>query len=152
VACTGSPTSPVPALSPYPAGTLAASPATESYPVTTPGNTLSAKGKVPFHLNKPVLEGATQVVGTGPVGVPISLQDVTFMGTLLSETVIGADGKFVFQVAALEKNHRIGIALGDLTGTSWKPEDFYDPAYQGEGVMLVPQVDLFYDTVMVQGN
>src|SRR5436190_12208220 len=51
------------------------------YPITTPlGSSTSVNGIVPFHLNKPVLEGAIKVAGTVPSGVPISLQDVTFMG------------------------------------------------------------------------
>lgn len=136
----------------YPLGSVTNLPI-GSYPSNSPRSTsVSAEEIVTFHLNKPVLEGAILVSGNGPAGVPLSLQDVTFMGDLLSQTIIGADGTFVFQVAALEKNHRIGIALGDLTGTRWKPEDFYDPAYQGEEAMLVPQVGFFYDTVLVRGN
>jgi len=138
---------------PYPINTPAALPSGGAYPVNTPEAIPSAKGKItPFHLDKLLFEGTTQVTGTGPAGVPISLQDVTFMGTVLAQTVIGSDDTFMFQVTALEKNHRIGIALGDLTGTRWKPEDFNNAAYQGEEPMLVPQVGFFYDTALVQAK
>jgi len=143
----------VPSLAPYPFGNSPAPTLSEQmvYPVGTPTEP-SASGIVPFHLARPVVEGATLVTGTGPAGVPILLQDVTFMGAQMSSTVIGQDGKFAFQVAPLSKNHRIGICLADLSGTSWKPEDFSSQAYSGEEPMQVPQAGYYYDTTLVQGK
>lgn len=142
---------------PYPIGTLAptafATISTQlgAYPISTLAITTPSQ-VAKFQLIKPIIEGATQVSGIGPAGVPINLQDVTFMGTLLGQTLISPNGTFVFRVTALEKNHRIGIALGDLTGTGRAPEDFNDPAYQGEGAMQIPQVGFFYDTVLVEAK
>jgi hypothetical protein len=104
---------------------------------------------IPIRLNRPVVEGATEVSGTGPVGLPILLEDVTFMGAKLAATVISPDGTFVFKVSPLEKDHRIGVAVGDLTGTPWKPEDFDNSLYWGPGSMMVPQVNFYYDTILV---
>jgi hypothetical protein len=104
---------------------------------------------VPFRLNKPIIEGTNRVSGTGPVGVPIVIADVTFMGEGLGAGIVGPDGTFVVQVPVLEKNHFIGLSLGDLTKTQWKPKDFYAMEYRGDGAMQVPQVGFFHDTAMV---
>lgn len=134
---------------------------------TTPGSTLSpllqptspldvpiaspsARRIVPFRLNKPIFAGVDRVSGTGPAGVPIIIADVTFMGEPLGASVIGDDGTFEIRVPVLEKNHRIGIMLGDLRGTKWRVEDFYALEYRGEDPQQVPQVGFFYDTAMVQ--
>ncbi len=135
----------------YPIGST---PATNSpsvaYPIASPTRPPGSGNVTPFRLDKPIVAGATQISGTGPAGVPIVLVDVTFMGPVLGQTTIGADGKFVFQVAALEKSHRIGVTLADLTGTKWKTEDFSDQGYQGDEAVLVPQVAFFYDTALVK--
>lgn len=156
VACNASTPTPTPASTesqnPYPVATndISAYPAlatTVPYPVEP---TLDPNA-IPFVINVPVIEGAIEVTGSGPAGVPILLEDVTFMGVLLAETTIESDGTFKFQVTALEKNHRIGIALGDLTGTRWTPEDFSSRGYHGPKAMQVPNVSFFYDTTLVQG-
>ena len=104
---------------------------------------------VQFKIERPVLPGATEVRGTGPAGVPIYIADVTFMGDLLGTGTISSDGKFVVKVQPLADGHRIGMALGILDGTRWKPADFYQPAYYGPDFMQAPQVGFFHDTVMV---
>jgi hypothetical protein len=43
----------------------------------------------------------------------------------------------------------IGLALGELVGTQWKPEDFSGTEYRGKGATQIPQVGFFYDTVAV---
>jgi hypothetical protein len=102
-----------------------------------------------FQLNRPLLPGATEVRGTGPAGVPIFIADITFMGAPLGTGTIGSDGKFVVTVSPLPDGHRVGVALGVLDGTRWKPEDFYVQDYYGPGAMQFPQVGFFHDTVMV---
>ena len=104
---------------------------------------------VPFKLDRPILPGATEVRGTGPAGVPVFVADVTFMGESLGTGTVGHDGKFVVAVKPLEENHRIGLALGVLEGTAWKPEDFYRQEFYGPEAMQVPQVGFFHDTVLV---
>ena len=117
------------------------------YPITTSTPDPSI---IPFRLHRPVQEGATIITGTGPAGVPIVLQDVTFMGVDLGQTVIGPDNTFVLEIAPLEKGHRIGVKLGDLSNTQWTEDDFYSPDYYGEEPVQLPQVAFYYDSVMVQ--
>jgi hypothetical protein len=128
---------------------IGAYPATEGYPGASVELTLDLNIK-PFQLNKPVIEGATKVTGMGPAGVPILLQDVTFTGAPVGETVIGQDGTFTFQVAPLEARHRIGVALGNLDATHFKTQDFSNVSYMGDDAMLVPQIGFYYDTTLVQ--
>jgi hypothetical protein len=106
----------------------------------------------PFALARPVREGDTVVRGSGPAGVPVVLVDVTFMGQRLAQTVIGPDGTFQVTLNALEKNHRLGIMLGELTGTSWSDASFQDPGYNGPQAMQVPQIAFLFDTVFVEAR
>jgi hypothetical protein len=105
---------------------------------------------VPFQFDKPVLAGATAVTGRGPAGVPIVLRDVTFAGSLLATSVIDQNNRFEFVLEApLEANHRIGLALDNLSETDWQISDFTE-AYQGDGAMNFPQIDFFFDTYMIR--
>ena len=104
---------------------------------------------VPFRLDRPLTAGATEIRGTGPAGVPIYIADVTFMGEPLGTGIIGSDGKFAINVQPLAEGHRLGLALGILDGTRWKPADFYEPDFYGPDAMQIPQVGFFHDTVMV---
>jgi hypothetical protein len=113
-------------------------------PLPVPGTQV-----IPFKLDRPILVGATEVHGTGLAGVPIYIADITFMGEPLGTGKVGPDGKFVIIVKPLEAAHRIGVALGILEGTPWKPEDFYRQEFYGPDAMQVPQVAFFYDTVLV---
>jgi hypothetical protein len=106
----------------------------------------------PFQFERPLVVGATEIRGTGPAGVPVYIADVTFMGDPLGTGTIGPDGKFAIQVHPLETGHRIGLALGVLEGTPWKPEDFYPEKFFGPGAMQVPQVGFFHDTEMVSAK
>jgi hypothetical protein len=105
-----------------------------------------------FKLDKPIVEGATEITGKGPATVPISIYDVTFFGVLLGSTVINEDGSFSLKVPPLEKGHRVGISLGDLAGTKWSESSFDDRGFFGEEALQVPNVGFFYDTAMVQGK
>ena len=97
-------------------------------------------------------EGDTVVRGSGPAGVPVLLVDVTFMGQNLAQTVIGPDGTFEITLSALEKNHRIGLMLGELAGTPWTDATFQDPGYNGMEAMQVPQIGFLFDTVFVEAR
>jgi len=136
----------------YPEPPQELAPSLSAYPAPTERNSPPVP-VVPFRLNKPVLDSATEVSGTGPAGVPVLIADVTFYGDLLGEGSIASDGTFVVQLSnpAL-KDHKIGIALADLTGTSWIIDDFSDPGFFGDEPLQVPVVGFFYDTTMVQGE
>jgi hypothetical protein len=101
----------------YPAANNAGYPA----PVTV---TEGKQGPV-FTIDEPVKVTATEVTGTGPANVPIKLVSVTNLGEVLSSTVIGSDGKFVFKLTApLAVDTTVGLMLGDLAGTSFNEMDF----------------------------
>lgn len=105
----------------------------------------------PLQLDKPIPAGSTKVTGSGPPGVPIVLMDITFGGNLLASGVIGEDGKFQLTLdRPLEARHRIGVTLGELSGTQWQREDFADERFYGDEALSVPQVGFFYDTYMVR--
>ena len=104
---------------------------------------------IPLKLDRPIVAGTDVIRGTGPAGVPIWIADVTFMGEVLGQGTIGPDGKFAINVKPLEASHRLGVALAELSGTPWKPEDFYHPEFYGPDAMQLPQVGFFFDTVMV---
>ena len=107
-------------------------------------------GAVPFVLTRPIVEGAVTVTGQGRPGVPIALHDVTFMGAPIAVTTVADDGTFSFTVPALERNHRLGVTIGDLTGTDWTPEEFLQDAYWGPGAQQLPQVGFYLDTELVK--
>jgi hypothetical protein len=115
----------------------------------TAASPLPTGNATPFQMERPLAAGASVVRGTGPAGVPIFIADVTFMGEPLGTGIIGPDGKFSVLVKALPDGHRIGLALGVLDGTGWKPQDFYQQEYNGPDAMQIPQVGFFHDTAMV---
>jgi hypothetical protein len=156
VACTGTPTV-APTSAPntvgleggYPAPTVAVDVAPSGYPAQTsvPPTPL---GAVPFVITRPLIEGMTAVTGTGRAGVPLLLQDVSFMGAPIAETTVDSEGQFSFNLAApLERNHRVGITIGDLSGTNWNIEELLSPAYWGPGAQQLPQVTFYWDTELV---
>lgn len=127
---------------------------TPSSPLAVPSSpvvTSTAPNVEPFRLDTPIVESATRVSGSGPAGVPILLQDITLGGIVLASGAINANNRFEFQLEEpLEGGHRIGIALGDLSGTKWEQGDFSNESYYGEGALSVPQVGFFFDTSMVE--
>ena len=105
---------------------------------------------VSFQVERPLQAGATTVSGSGPPGVPILLQDVTFMGTLVGRGIIDENGQFEVDLSApLEAGHRIGLTV-DVGGTAWELEDFSSEEFYGEKALSVPQVGFYYDTAVVQ--
>jgi hypothetical protein len=104
---------------------------------------------IPFQLDTPVVVGTSSVTGSGFPGVPIVILDITFMGGVLGTGKVDANGKFSINVSPLESGHIIGLALGELTGTQWKAEDFAGTEYRGKGATQIPQVGFFYDTAAV---
>lgn len=151
---TASPVSGTAPAYPQPAGQYAANYGTPlpgaAYPAPEQ-KTGSSIPVVPMRLNKPVQEGAVEVSGSGPAGLPIIIADVTFMGEELGSGQIDANGNFAIKLGKpLEKDHRIGIGLGDLKGTQWEKEPFSDPGFFGDESMQIPMVGFFYDTAWVQ--
>lgn len=97
-----------------------------TYPITTKSLVYPDKVRGPdFSINEPVKAGDLSVSGTGPVGVPIVLVDVSLVGEPIAYTTIGKDGIFIFNFdKPLPAGHSIGIQLGDITGTDFSPSEF----------------------------
>jgi hypothetical protein len=116
-------------------------------PTPNPGTSVKV---VPFQINKPVADGATEVSGTGPAYIPITLADITMYGDVLGQTTIKPDGTFVFTLSKpIGKGHLIGVALSELSKTKWVISNFSNPGFNGDSPKQVPLVGYFYDTVEV---
>lgn len=117
-----------------------------------PTPTLSAPQAkvVRFQLDRPLKAGAAMVTGGGPAGIPISIESVTTMGEVLGIGTIGSDNRFAITVSPLTANVRIGIALGDLSGTNHTNEEFNADAYKGDDALVMPMVGYYLDTALVQ--
>lgn len=127
-------------------------PAQSAYPVPS-GNIESSipiESIVPFRIDRPVGNGATQVTGSGMPGVPLLLVNVTNIGEIIAETTIKEDGKFVFEVQPLTAGTRIGLMIGNLDNTSWSLSDFYNAGFNGEEASNLPNVGFLYDSYMVK--
>ncbi len=123
----------------------------ESYPsrVTQPVPTL-LPGEAAFHIDKPLVVGATQVTGSGTPGVPLILYNVTFMGEVFGQATVDESGRFAFNVPPLEENVRVGIGLDDLTGTRWSADYFLATGFRGSEALSLPNVGYFLDTAQVE--
>ncbi len=100
---------------PYPVSTVSSLP----YPIAT-----ATAPKYVLSLD-PVHSGDIHVTGSGPTKLPIQIIDVSKAGKQLGVGVINDAGRFDVPInpSAIGGN-RIGIMLGDLTGTSYRQEDF----------------------------
>lgn len=95
-----------------------------AYPIVTPTKDPKMNGPK-FEIDEPVVAGTKIVTGTGPANVPIILIDVTEMGTVLSQTIIDDNGKFIFNLdEELVAYNAIGLQIGDLSETDLDYEDF----------------------------
>ena len=123
-----------------------ASPLAEDSPLATPGT-----AREPFQMDKPLVAGMKSITGSGPAGMPVLIADVTMGGEILGRATINRRGEFEVKLnAPLEARHRVGLTLGDLTGTGKQYEDFYFEEYHGDEALMVPQVGFFFDTAMVK--
>ena len=114
---------------------------TPSSPLPTP-----TPGSVRFYLDRPVVAGATEMSGRGPVGIPLEVVDITTGGEVLGSGVIDADGRFSIALAVpVQANRAIGIRLA----TAKDPDTWLNLwALRGEKARAIPQVGDFFDTVV----
>jgi len=160
--CTASPTptsTSAPTLAPTPAATSAQ---TQSLPSGYPGPTSTPVVSYPalltgtpdnsataLEIDRPVKAGQTTVTGHGVPGIVVAIDNVTSMGDELGSGVVGPDSRFTVTVPPLEANIRLGLFLKDTGSSGKSPDDFNGAQYMGPGVMMVPQVGYFQDTVTV---
>lgn len=118
----------------------------EEYPSPVSEETKNPASGPIFEIDEPVLAGDMQVTGTGPVGVPINLVDVSEMGLFLAETTIDSQGEFTFVLQVpLVQSHSVGLQIGDLSNTSFN----YDEFMIGETYIDRPLIGILLDMVSV---
>lgn len=129
---------------PAPQDAYPAPPATTSasaYPAPT------LKEGPKFTINEPIKAADSKVGGTGPSGVTIKLIDITSGGQNLSETTIGADGSYTFDVAGkLKVGDWLAIQLGSSQSSGVNPQDFLS----GPGYQDTPFVGVIFVSAHVQ--
>lgn len=124
-------------------------------PSTSPIETeIEHTKELDFSLDEPLLEGDTEVSGTGPYDLTITIADITLMGEVLGHGTIGPDGYFEIHVEPpLIANHRIGIMV-DAEATDQITEDLLrrlDDA-QGQNAITLPRIGRVYDTASVRSS
>jgi len=103
-----------------------------------------------FRFDQPVSVTATTVTGQAPPNTPLAILDVTFNGQLLGTGRSDDGGRFSIPVSGLVEGNRIGIGIGELAEgqTLNQMAEQYFP-YRGEGFMNLPNVGIFFDTILV---
>jgi len=100
-----------------------------------------------FTINEPIKGSDSQVTGTGLSGVTIKLIDITNGGQNLSETTVGADGSYKFDVAGkLKVGDWLAIQLGSSQSSGVNPQDFLT----GPGYQDIPFVGIIFVSAHVQ--
>ena len=76
--------------------------------------------------------------------------DVTYNGQLLGTGRSDEAGRFSIPVSGLVEGNRIGIGIGELAEgqTLNQMAEQYFP-YRGEGFMNLPNVGIFFETILV---
>ena len=73
----------------------------------------------------PVRAGDTRVSGEGPAGLPLRVVDMSLAGEPLGEGVVAQDGTFLILLGSpVAGGNRVGILLGELTGSKYSQSDF----------------------------
>lgn len=103
-----------------------------------------------FRFDQPVSVTAAAINGQAPPNTSLAILDVTFNGVLLGTGRSGEDGRFSIPVSGLVEGNRIGVSVGELAEgqTLNQMAEQYFP-YRGEGFMNLPNVGIFFDTVLV---
>lgn len=119
---------------------------TES-PLSTPAFTSPIPTRLPeLGLNEPIYAEDTEVSGFGPPGLPIRLYDVGLTGGELGRGRIGEDGTFAVRLETpLRIGQRVGLALGNLEGTTYSYE-----ALRGQAIINLPVIGLLFADAAVQ--
>jgi len=99
-----------------------------------------------FTISLPLKAGDLVAQGTGEAGVPLRVVNVTQMASTLGQGTIGPDGKFEIRLAQpLVQGDRIGLMIGDLTGTRFQPTDFLS----GPGYWDMPYIGVVFTSTLV---
>jgi hypothetical protein len=124
----------------YPTPPKASDLPVEGYPITP-----DKPDGIPIGLNKPISVGDTSITGYGPVGLPVQIINITFMGEQLGAGVVGADGTFSIPVTPISNGIRIGL-LANLDSIQLTSND----VLPGDEAINIPQVGYFIDSSVIR--
>jgi hypothetical protein len=100
----------------------------------------------PFHLDEPLLEGDTEVSGTGPAGVPIIIMDAS-LSEEIGKGKVASDGTFNVEVnPSLVYPNMIGVMLDETQSSPYTKDEV--PCV--DRCRDQPLVGLLYDRAPVQ--
>lgn len=135
-------------VQPYPSGEEAALPPVappQAYP--PPAETFQEPR---FRFDGPISAAATTITGQAPPNTSLAIMDVTYNGGLLGVGRSDGNGRFSIPVSGLVAGNRIGLGIGELAPdqTIEQMAEYYFP-YRGEGFMNIPNVGIFFDTILI---
>ncbi|MBP9500990.1 MAG: hypothetical protein KBF17_02400 [Candidatus Promineofilum sp.] len=104
-----------------------------------------------FRFDTPITAATAIITGQAPPDTSLAIMDVTYNGSLLGAGRSDSSGRFSIPVSGLVAGNRIGIGIGEIpSGQSLNDlAEHYFP-YRGEGFMNLPNVGIFYDTVLIE--
>ena len=112
----------------------------DSYPGPTP---ITPDENKRFTISEPLKVGSIEIMGTGPANTPIKVINISFVGEVIGNGVVGQDGTFLITLSnPLEANHIIGLQLSD---TSLEPAFLDGPDYTN-----IPMIGLVLTQAVVQ--
>lgn len=112
-------------------------------PIDAPDNDASVP---PFHLDEPLLEGDTEVSGTGPAGVPVIIMDAS-LSEEIGKGKVGSDGTFSVEVnPPLVYPNMIGVMLDETRSSPYTKDEI--PCV--DRCRDQPLIGLLYDRVSVK--
>ncbi len=136
---------------PYPADGQAAPPATETPLEYPPSAAEEAFLEPRFRIDQPVAASATTITGQAPPNLTLAVLDISYNGTPLGIGQTDENGRFSIPVSGLIAGNRIGLAIGELPeglDIAQTAEQYFP--YRGEGFQNLPNLGVFYDSVLVQ--
>jgi hypothetical protein len=122
------------------------SPLSSQSVLESPPSTPESPAVPPLRFDEPLMEGATEVTGTGPAGVPILIVDVS-LNTEIGRGEVGPEGRFRVEVnPSLVYPNLIGVMLDESRSSPYTKEEI--PCV--ERCRDQPLVGLLFDRLPVQ--
>lgn len=99
---------------------------------------------------EPAQAGDTTVSGVGPANLQLAIVNVTLAGEMLGTARSDEEGQFSIPVEPLTEGYRIGVSIIPQDGTSNAQEvgqEYF--SYRGDEYMNIPNIGVFFDTIIV---
>lgn len=104
-----------------------------------------------FRMDTPLTADSGVVSGQAPPNLAIAIVDISTGGEMLGAGVSDAEGLFTIGVSRLPVGHQLGVTFSELEPgkTHAEMSEEYFP-YRGDGFMNIPNIGIFFDTVIVE--